>query len=299
MSLRVTQSMLNSNMLKNLSKSMGQMDKYQGQLSSGRIITRPSDDPVVASRGMLYRASLSENDQYQRNADEAQSWMEVTDNSLNEISSVLQRVRELVVNSGDGALSADSRYAMGEEVAQIKEQLGNIANQTIGSRYIFAGTDTSNPPYNQDTGVFENTNSSEFTLELSQQVTIPINVNPQKIFNYKGESGTADTIFDLLDDLATRLKNGEDVSAKVGELDDQMDNIVAERASLGARMNRIELIQERLSSAETTVTDLMSQNEDADIAEVITNLKTQENVHRAALGAGAQIIQPSLLDFLR
>ncbi|NGQ95630.1 flagellar hook-associated protein FlgL [Brevibacillus sp. SYP-B805] len=299
MSIRVTQTMLNNNMLRNLSRSMGNMDKLQEQLASGRRFSKPSDDPVAATRSLFYRSSLVENEQYQQNASEAQSWLEITDNSLEEANSILQRVRELVVQSGDGSLSKDSLTAMAKEIRQIKDHLGNIANQTIGSRYIFAGAETNKPPYNQATGVFDNTNSQEITLELSERVLVPININPQEVFNYRGQSGTGDNIFQLLDKIATDLEAGNDATSYLGSLDQQLDNLLAQRATLGARMNRIELVQGRLQDQELNVTKLMSANEDADVAEVITNLKTQENVQRAALGAGARIIQPSLLDFLR
>lgn len=299
MAIRVTQTMLNNNMMRNLSRSMGQMDKYQEQLSSGRKVARPSDDPVVASRGMHYRTSLAQIEQYQRNASEAQSWMELSDKSLDEAGSILQRVRELTINSGNAAMQTDSFKAMAKEIAQIKEHLGSIANQTMGSRYIFAGTDTKSPPYNTTTGTFDNTNSQEIQLEMSEGVLVAVNLDPQQVFNYKGVTGTEDNIFGLLDKMVADLNNGKNVMDHLSALDVQMDNIGAQRSTLGARMNRIELVQGRLGDQDLNVSKLMSENEDADVAEVITNLKTQENVHRAALGAGARIIQPSLLDFLR
>lgn len=395
MPVRVTQTMLNNNMLRNLSSSMGRMDKLQEQLSSGRKISRPSDDPVIATRGMFYRSSLIENEQFQRNVDEAQSWMELSDKSLEEANSVLQRVRELLVYSGDGGLEEDSLKSIAAEISQIKTHLGNIANQTISGRYIFAGTDTKNPPYDYAKGQFVNTNNAEIRLEMNKQIFLPINVSGQAVFNFPDN---ANNIFNILDNIITDLQgasptnsevsgdfsdpdkrivtltfkeamdpatlvkenfssdaggeivsivpsadnksvkitftnplgdadkvtigagvtNGAGTSISSGnrtiatttvpskpaadfldDLDHQIDNLLAERATLGARLNRIELIQERLGNEEVNISKLMSDNEDADVAEVITNLKTQENVHRAALGAGARIIQPSLLDFLR
>ncbi|EST55405.1 flagellar hook protein [Brevibacillus panacihumi W25] len=295
MSVRITQNMLNNNMMRNLNNSMGIMDKLQEQLSSGRKISRPSDDPVVAARGMLYRSSLMENSQYQRNATEAQSWMELSDESLGESTNVLQRIRELMVQSGDASLADDSLKAMAEEIKQLKNQLGSIANATIGGRYIFAGTDTLRAPYQN--GNYVSTNSSEIRLEVSKQVFVPVNVNGQTIFNKQDADG--DNMFKLLDAMASKLELGTPVNDMLDKMDFQIDNLLAERASLGARVNRIELVQERLATEEVNVSELMSTNEDADIAEVITNLKTQENVHRSALGAGARIIQPTLLDFLR
>ncbi|HHY21438.1 MAG TPA: flagellar hook-associated protein 3, partial [Bacilli bacterium] len=81
--------------------------------------------------------------------------------------------------------------------------------------------------------------------------------------------------------------------------DIHLDSIVAERAELGARVNRVELIEERLGEQEVISKRIMSNNEDIDFEQVIIDLKTQEVVHRSALAAGARIMQPTLLDFLR
>ncbi|MED4911312.1 flagellar hook-associated protein FlgL [Brevibacillus centrosporus] len=294
---RVTQNMLNSNMLRNLYRSAESMDRLQDQLSSGRKISRPSDDPVVASRAMFYRSSLTENEQFQQNVKEAKGWMDVTDNSLGEATDIFNRVRELVIESNDVSLDRTALEAIGAEIAEIKDHLGNIANQTIGGKYIFAGTDTLHPPFNAATGTFDNTNGTDITLEMGQSIYLPINVNGQEVFNYPNATNN---IFNLLDSIATQALNGQPVAqTDLGALDRQIDNVLSVRATLGARMNRNELIEQRLSDQELDITKLKSENEDADAAEVITKLKTQETVYQAALGAGARILQPSLMDYLR
>lgn len=296
MAMRVTQSMLNSNMLRNLNKSMNRMSDLQEQLSSGRKVSRPSQDPVIATRGMFYRTALTENGQFLRNAEIASTWMDMTDNVLNEVGNIMQRINELLVYSGDGAVSPEDLKAMGEEVAQLKAQLGTLANQTINGRYIFNGTDTTHPPYDPSTGEFIGTNSEEIKLEVSQGVQVAINVNSQNIFNYPDSENN---LFKLLDKIIDDLNNGRPANQHQTAFTQQHDNLLAERAALGARVNRIELVLERLKDEAVNTTSLLSKNEDADVAAVITELKTQENVHRAALGAGARIIQPSLMDFLR
>ena len=90
-----------------------------------------------------------------------------------------------------------------------------------------------------------------------------------------------------------------DIASFLGKLDTHMDNIVNARAELGARQNRIELMEDRIDFQEVTAKRMLSDNEDADIEQVITDLTSQESVHRAALSVGARIIQPSLMDFLR
>lgn len=300
MSVRVTQNMLNNNMLRNLHNSMRNMDKLQEQLSSGRKVSKPSDDPVVATRAMFYRSSLMENDQYIRNVDEAQSWMDMTDATLDEMGNILKRVKELLIYSGDGAVSPEDLKTMGAEIEELKNHLGTLANQQINGKYIFAGTETNKAPYdpaaNGGAGDFVSTNNSPINLEVSQGVFIRTNIDAHKIFNYPPGGPN---IFNVLNSIISELKAGNSAVQFQASIDDQYDNLLAERATLGASVNRVELIAARLDTQEVTITGLKSKNEDADIAEVITKLTTQESVHSAALGAGARIIQPTLLDFLR
>lgn len=300
MSVRVTQNMLNNNMLRNLHKSMGNMDNLQQQLSSGSKINKPSDDPVVAARGMFYRSSLMENEQYKRNVDEAQSWMDMTDSTMDEMGNILKRIRELLVYSGDGAISPDDLKAMGSEVEELKKHMGTLANQQINGKYIFAGTDTNKPPYDATAkagaGDFVSTNSSPINLEVSQGVFVTSNINAQNLFNFPDNNNN---MFTVLNNIINELKAGNSATQFQTAIDNQYNQLLAERASLGASVNRVELIAERLDTQEVSITGLMSKNEDADMSKVITDLKTQESVHNAALGAGARIIQPTLLDFLR
>jgi len=244
---------------------------------------------------VFYRSSLIENDQFAKNTTEALNWLDTTDQALDEVGNVYKRVQELVVASGNGTLSNDDLKMMAMEIAELKNHLGNIANQTVNGRYIFAGTDSTRPPYDTASGQFTNTNSSLIRLEISENTYVPININAQNVFN----NPAGNNIFTLLDNIVTELNNGNAATAYTDQLKQQADFVLTERAALGARVNRLELVEDRLSKSEVSITGLMSKNEDADIAEVITQLKAQENVHRAALSAGARIIQPSLVDFLR
>ncbi len=296
MGMRITQNMMNSNMLRNLNRSMQSMDKYQQQLASGMKINRPSDDPTGAAKAMYFRSALIENAQFQRNANEAVTWMDQSDSALDEATQIMKRVHDLAIYSGNVGLQSDSLKAIAEEIDQIRAHMGNIANQTVDGRYIFAGTDTLHPPFDYSKGEFTNENGADVNLEMSKEVFVPINVNGQKVFNFPSKT---DNVFNLLTKLSEDLKAGKDITQYIDTIDKQSDNINAVRSSLGARVNRIELINSRLQSEEVSLNKLMSDNEDADPAEVITNLKTQENAQRTALGVGARILQPSLLDFLR
>ncbi|MBS2771204.1 flagellar hook-associated protein FlgL [Anoxybacillus rupiensis] len=303
--MRVTQGMLAANMLRNLSASYAQLGKYQDQLATGKKINRPSDDPVVAMKGMAYRTNLTEVQQYKRNFSEAHSWIDNSDSALDEATQVLQRIRELVVQASNDTYETTQRESIAQEVQQLTDHLVSIANTKVGDKYIFNGTDTLQQPVDLNRTPPVSTNNSEVKIELSQGIYIPVNVDPTKVFSYDNAATTAngnglfsDLKF-LNNDLNDATKSGADINQYLSYIDKHINNLLSARAELGARMNRVELMEERVDQQEVVANRILSDNEDADIERVITDLKMQETVHRAALGVGSRIIQPTLLDFLR
>lgn len=297
MSNRVTQNMLNQNFLFNLNKTNQAMEKYQNQFASGKLINKPSDDPVIAVRSMYYRSNLNEISQYKKNADDGLAWMTSTDDALGEVNSVLQRVRELTVEGLNGTNDKSALDAITAEINQLKEHLGEIANTQMAGRYIFAGTDVKNPPYQKNTGEFTG-NSKKLEVSLGQTNSVQINVSGQDVFNNQ----QIGNIFTVLSNIVNGLNGTADNSNSddyLSQLDAQIDNVLQQRSELGARMNRMELSVSRIDDLELSTTTLLSNTEDADLSKVIIDLKAQENVQRAALAVGARIIQPSLVDFLR
>lgn len=271
---------------------MGQMSKSYQQLSTGRLVSRPSDDPVIAARGMYYRTTLMENEQFQRNAGQAQSWMDSYDTSMNEVGSVFHRIRELLGDSGNGTYGIEERKSIAAEIDQLKLHLGDLANQTVNGKYIYGGDNNNTPPFQNDKFT---SNEGKVEMEMSQGVFFQVNISGKNIF----DSPAGENIFKTLEDIMGVLNAGDSGADYLDKMDEHINNLLVERAALGARSNRLDLMISRLDTDSVSITSMMSKNEDADEAEVITNLKMQENVHRAALGAGARIIQPSLLDFLR
>ncbi|PAD22764.1 flagellar hook-associated protein FlgL [Terribacillus saccharophilus] len=294
--MRITQSMMSNSMLRNLSNSYSDLNKYTEQLSSGKKITKPSDDPVVATKGMSYRTEVRDVAQYKRNLSEAQTWIDNSDSALSNATSALQRLRELAVQASNGTYEEGQRGNIAEEVDQLKEQLATIANTQVNEKYIFNGSATNTAPVtiNEDGSTTVDFNSNAVNLTLSKGVDVQINVDGGAVFGNK--------LFDDLNNFSAALRsNGsdEDLDQYIGLIDENINNLVNERADIGARMNRMDLVESRLGDQELSATELMSNNEDAEMEEVIMNLTSQEAVHRAAMSAGARIIQPTLMDFLR
>ncbi len=91
----------------------------------------------------------------------------------------------------------------------------------------------------------------------------------------------------------------EEIGDFLSKMDQHIDIFLKEQARVGAKQNRVEMMEDRIAQQEVTATKILSENEDVDMERVITELLTQESIHRAALSVGAKIIQPTLVDFLR
>ena len=298
MPIRVTQTMLNTQFLQNLSNNYNRMGKLENALSTGRIINRPSDDPVGLSFSMRYRSHLSENEQYQKNLDSANSWLGFTDTALDQAGQIFSRVRELTVQALQGTNPQQSMDAVAAEVDQLNEQMVVIGNSQFNGKYVFNGQFTDQKPY--EFGKATTTFSDGFHLlfEFGVNVRIPVNSTGNEVFGMPSEH---DNAFRVLDEISASLKKGDqkELGDVLAKLDTRMSKFLDVRSEIGARINRVQLAESRLKDIEINVTELQSKTEDADLAEVITKLKMDENVYQASLSAGAKLIKQSLVDFLR
>jgi flagellar hook-associated protein 3 FlgL len=302
--------MLINNMVRYLGNNLDRMQLYQSRLATGKMVRKPSDDPVIAARSLKLRTDVSEIEQYQRNIKDAQSWLELTESTLGNIGDVLHRARELAVQASNGIYGPDDLAKIKEEIGQLRTQIIHFANTTYAGRYIFSGYKTDTKLINDDEsdpmfGTFniDVLNSENIKYEIGIGDNININVPGGDLFNAGADTtaGTTGDMIQKMNDFLTALDNGDSsaVDAIIGNIDDIMSEVLRVRSDVGARINRLELTGHRLDTDSINFTNLMSKNEDADIAKVILDLKNEENVYRASLAGGARIILPSLIDFLR
>ncbi|WP_336990198.1 flagellar hook-associated protein FlgL [Bacillus infantis] len=287
--MRVTQSMLSNNMLRNLSNSYSKLGKLQDQISTQKKFTKPSDDPVSAMLAMNYRTDLNRIEQFQRNIGEAKNWIDSTDDALDKGVMALQRIRELTVQASNGTLEGEQKKNIMEEIKQLKEHLTNIGETQVGGKYIFNGTQTNVKP--PEDGTF---GEGAINLEVFSNIKIQVNMSGNEIFgDMLKDSGDIQGLINSLNEASP------EIGGYLEKVDKYIDQMLAGRAKIGAKQNRIELMDDRLQQQEVFSTRILSDNEDVDMEKVIMELTTQESVHRAALSVGSRIIQPTLVDFLR
>jgi flagellar hook-associated protein 3 len=268
-------------------------------MTTGRKINRASDDPVGITYALRYRRELTGNVQYQKNVDMALSWLDFNDTVLQQATDVLKRVKELVVQGSNGTNPQVALSNIRDEIIQLKEQMLDIANSKLNGKYVFNGEKTDEIPYDPQVDPKTiDTDTGLIYYAVGVGVTLPINLTGKDVF---GASTDNDNVFRVFDRIAAALQSGNHsaVSAELSSIESRMDKILNQQSEIGARVNRVELMQNRLKDLEINLTDLQSKAEDADFEKLLIDAKINENIYQASLSVGAKIIVPSLVDFLK
>jgi flagellar hook-associated protein 3 FlgL len=306
MSSRITNNMISRSVLADLNEVATRQAATRRQMSSGKAITRPSDDPYAAGRAMALRNELGGIQQHRRNVQEAQGWMAVTDTALSHIGDMAQRARELVIKGSTDTLPQASRDAIAAEIDQLIAGMKQEANATYDGRYVLAGSRTNVAPY--DSRVLAPPAAPNDTYggdavkqqrEIGPAVRMEVNVTGDRVLGGTPGDGK---MLDVLRNIAGHLRSGDTASlgtADLQGLDRTIENLLGIRAEVGAGVNRLETAAARLDETQESATALLSETEDADMAKTLIDYSTQQAVYQSALNAGGRIVQASLLDFLR
>lgn len=295
--MRVTGNMLVNNLKRNISRNLTNLGKLDNMLSTGRRINKPSDDPTGIVNSLRLSSRLKEGSQYQGNVADARSWLESSDDALGSLNNMLNRIYEITVKGANGTLSHEDRATISAEIKQLYTEIGNIANATHGDRYLFGGKNTTNAPWD-GTAWITPLSGSEIHYEIGAGITVPVNITALEVF----QAGTGQDLMQTIQDIISHL-DSDDIASLGGSdlerLQQNIDTVLASRAQIGARVNRLDMAEDRLIELEINMTSLKENVEGIDPARVILDMKNQENVYMAALAVGARVIQPTLVDFIR
>ncbi|MFN8187073.1 MAG: flagellar hook-associated protein FlgL [Gaiellales bacterium] len=294
---RVTQSMISRTLLADLHDVADRLARTQRKLSSGKELERPSDNPYGVSRALQLRDELGQTRQYRRNAAEVNSWQTVADTALRQVADHVLRARELLVQGATDTASPEARQAIATEITQLIDAIKTEGNARLGDRFVFAGSATLTSPYQLGANDGYAGNAEIVRREIGPGVQIDLNVVGQQVIG-DDTSGLLSTLRQIVTDLQagdTNALGTTDIQA----LDTALDTVTTSQAVVGARQNRLESANERLAELEENAAGLLSETEDADMAETLVHFSMQRAVYESALKAGSEIIQPSLMDFLR
>jgi flagellar hook-associated protein 3 FlgL len=291
--MRVTTGMAQRHVLSDLRRVQERLANAQSQVSGGKRIEKPSDDPLGAERAMRLKDQLESTSAYRTAVDESRSWLDATDTALDSLGGIVQRVRELTLQAANGATTPSGRQSIKLEVDQLTEQLKTTLNSAYDGRRLFSGTATDTPPYSAATGDAYQGDSGAVVRQIGPGVSVQVNITGDDVLS--GLLPTLRTLSTHLQSNDVASLQGTDLQA----LDAGFDNLTAKRAQVGAITNRVDAAGQRLDDVFDVASAFLSKTEDADLPQALTDLSAQQNALQAALRGGATLIQQSLMDFLR
>ncbi|MFF2483658.1 flagellar hook-associated protein FlgL [Paenibacillus sp. NPDC058071] len=299
MAQRVTSGMMQNQLMRNIHHNLSRMEHQQNTLTTGRKLNKPSDDPVGITYSLRYRSELAMNEQFEKNITSAKSQLDYTDNVLGQVNDLVQRAKELSVQALNGTNPQSALDAIAIEINQIYEQAVVAGNERFNGKYLFNGQFTDKQPYDAVNASTQDTDKAKVLIQMSTDISIPVNLTGDEIF---GESGDADNLFKVLQDIQNALSPAKDnvaLADAVRRLDSRYDGVVNIRSEIGARTNRVDLLDQRMQDLTLNLNALQGKTEDADMAETIMRFTQEQSVYQASLSTGAKIIQPTLIDYLR
>jgi flagellar hook-associated protein 3 FlgL len=309
MSGRITTSMIQRNVLSDLNSLSSSLARTQAKAASGKEITRPSDNPYGTARAMGLHQSLAATRQYQDNISDARGWQDATEAALSSITDYVNVAHNLVVQAANDTSDAVDRKAIASQIDQIIQGIKETANATFGGRYLLSGTATSTPPYamGDDDAYHGNDAGSDpatpgVLREIGPGVTMSINVVAREVLGDGRDQPTDGKLLNQLRDISEHLKADDGASLRtvdMAALKTRLDSLLEVRARNGAQSNRFDAAATRLAQVEEATNEQLSNTEDADIAKTLIDFNSQNAAYQAALRAGANIVQSSLMDFLR
>lgn len=313
--MRVTSNMQNQSLFNSVNTNQALMSILQMQLASGHKVNSASDNPGAIPSIMDSNMMLNRIETYQSNITFLTGETEVTDGILGQISDKIQRMRDLTIDAANATNSPDQLKMINDEMQQIKEHLVSLANTKYQNSYIFAGNKTQTQPYEiLDNGsiVYKGTPSSgdyEREYSISDGVNIVINLPGDKVFGYshlvnagppaeyKGEGifHTANILTNLLE---SDVPDYEAIRSQIDSLDAAVEEITAARTEIGGMQSRLNMTSEQHETSKITYESLRANFQDVDVAQVVSELATQEVSLQASMYVSSQIMGISLLDYL-
>ncbi len=317
--MRVTENTNFNLVQRSIGLARGRMEKLQAQTATLKKLNTPSDNPISAAKIMELRTEKANNDQFNMNIKMAQSFLSNADSALSELSEVAVRAKEIALGQASGASSNDdTRIGVAEEVSQLFLQAVSAGNRKIGNRYIFGGYKTDHPPVNP-LGEYKGDNG-DMMVEVAKDVFVSINIPGNEVFNAmvtipveengrvpageikKVEPQTAGiNLYKELQNFRIALLTGDlrGIRETLENFDALGSHLIALRAKAGSRVQGLDGALGAMERHNLVNAQLSSELEDADMAQVMSDLAKEETVLRSALQSGQKLIQPTLMDFLR
>jgi len=301
---RITTQMTAQNLLANINQSMDRIATTQQELSTGKKINQPSDNPYGTSLSLQLNNQLAGLNDYANNVSDGIGWAQAGNAALSDITNAVQRIRELVVGASNGTLTQADMSADAAEVGQLVDQIKQDANTQYNGQYIFSGAATSTQPYQPGSNDAYAGDTGQVSRMIGPNTSVAVNANLSGVLGTgqtvagqpAGDGRLLNTLRNVVD--AMQSGNSGALSGTLSQLDTNLNSLTGLTAGVGATTDRLQMASSRIQSLQAADTEVLSNTQDADMAQTEVDFSTEQAALTAALQAGAHIVQQSLMDFL-
>ena len=290
--MRITNSLKVDSLQHNIDIGLTTLNTVQQEISTGKKLNLPSDDPAGASQALGLRSALTDNAQYQKDAAAANSFLSASDNALTTVTDLLTAARQITVAGASSTQTPESRNALSQQVDGIIHQLTVAANQTYGGKYLFSGTQTQTAPYTEgDTAHLYHGNSGSLRSAFGPGDSVTLNTPGDTAF------GKA---FASLESLKANLGKGDiaALSTNLNAIDSATGSVSTARAVIGAKINQVTATTQNLTKSQGNLQEALSGVEDVDLAQAYVQLQSAQNIYQASLVTTSKAFQYSLSQYL-
>ncbi|MFB3901872.1 MAG: flagellar hook-associated protein FlgL [Acidobacteriota bacterium] len=294
--MRISENSMVQDFLRNLENTRQRWLRYNQEISTGKRLHRPSDNPAESARVLRIRDEVSRANQYFRNITAARARLGATDSALNTLRNSILSIADRVAFALNGTTDEQGRRAIAGDLRGTLDALYQTASTTVDGYYIFSGSLIDTAPLVVSGGSYSYQGDDlALEIEVMDGEAVRTNVSGREVF--------AEPASDLLNSLAALIEQLEsgDLEAARGPLQKVQDAgrvIDTARFKVGHSIKRLENAQFRLEDRLFQLTSEISGLEDANLAESISRMVQAETALRAAVGAGSRLRQPNLFDML-
>jgi flagellar hook-associated protein 3 FlgL len=268
------------------------------EISTGRSVNQPSDNPAAAALLVVNNDEATFNSGYLQTLASVQGQVSTADSTLSSVVTALQRAVSLGVEGANGTLSDSERASIANEVQAIQGQLVSLANTTYEGRFVFAGTRTNTAPYvvdiNAPSGVDYVGNTGVNEVSVGGGYKIAVNMPGSQLFSASGHD-----IFLAINGLIQALQSNGGIAAATNAVSDASSYLSAQRVFYGNAMNQAQSQTTYLNTAKLQLSQQQNTLGGADLAAAATRLAASESATSATLSAMGRFSQTSLFDYLK
>jgi flagellar hook-associated protein 3 FlgL len=376
--MRITNSMLVNNLMRNLNDNFNKVDKLQNMMASGRKFAHISSDPIALIYSQAARNKIARLEHYQTTVGSAKDWLNQSETGMMELQKVMADAYEACVDATHDGKTDGDKQNIAQVVGQLREHFVDTLNAAFGDKYVYAAYNTPGDAAlglgdegiksftvvgeklyfngfdlskfdgmpaellnvnlsglshadaviaidglnvnlgsltHDDVIMLHKLKSDVLSFDVGPGINMPVTMNGIDVVLFTTIDKNGDPVvrnaFNVLSDLyygtngdpsaspPTQPLSASELTMIIKPLQDAQNHLLTETAVIGGRTRRLELLEARYEQDSINYQRMMSDAEDVDMAEVIMRLRIAESVMQSAMSAGARVIQPSLMDFLR